>query len=268
MSAELAGKVIFLTGGGQGIGRECARAYAKAGGHVIVADIDAAAAAETVAIINDAEQGGSGLALQCDVSSGASVKAAIQTALIHYGRLDAVHNNAGIGSPSRPLHETSEAQWDLLFDTNLKSVFLTTTYAIEALQASRGCILNTASMVGLLGQENHAAYVATKGGMIALTKAMALDYAACGVRVNAICPAAVWTPLLRQWVQEQPDPAATEDFLNNIHALGYCPEGDVVADVAVFLLSDRARFITGVALPVSGGAELGYRQSGLITGPC
>ena len=116
-------------------------------------------------------------------------------------------------------------------------------------------------MVGELGQENHAAYVATKGAVIALTKAMALDYAPFGIRVNAICPAAVWTPLLREWVQEQPNPAGAEDFLNHIHALGYCPDGDVVADVAVFLLSDQARFMTGVALPVSGGAELGYRRS-------
>jgi len=115
-------------------------------------------------------------------------------------------------------------------------------------------------MVGLMGQANHAAYVSTKGGMIALTKAMALDYAPLGIRVNAICPAAVWTPLLRQWTSEQPHPAEIEDYLNKIHALGYCPEGDVIADGATFLLSDKARFITGCILPVSGGAELGYRR--------
>ncbi len=96
--------------------------------------------------------------------------------------------------------------------------------------------------------------------MIALTKAMALDYAPYGIRVNALCPAAVWTPLLRQWVSEQSVPEGMRRYLDEIHALGYCPEGDVVADAAVFLLSDRARFITGCALPVSGGAELGYRQ--------
>ena len=122
---------------------------------------------------------------------------------------------------------------------NLKSIYYTTRYGLEALKASRGTILNTASMVGVLGQENHAAYVATKGGLISLTKAMALDYAPFGIRVNAICPAAVWTPLLREWVLEQPDPSAAEYFLNHIHALGYCPEGDVIADVAVFLLSER-----------------------------
>lgn len=255
MKPELEGKVVLLTGAGHGIGRACAIGYAQAGARVVAADIDRAAAEETVA-----ELGQACLAVPCDVSSAASVQAAVNLALERFGRLDAVHNNAGISSPCKPLHETSEEQWDALISINLKSVYLTTRYAFEALKSTRGCILNTASMVGILGQDQHAAYVATKGGMIALTKAMALDYAPFGIRVNAICPAAVWTPLLRQWVQEQPDPPEAENFLNGIHALGYCPEGDVVADVAVFLLSDRARFITGVALPVSGGAELGYRH--------
>jgi NAD(P)-dependent dehydrogenase (short-subunit alcohol dehydrogenase family) len=96
--------------------------------------------------------------------------------------------------------------------------------------------------------------------MIALTKAMAVDYAPLGIRVNAVCPAGVWTPMLRQWAKEQPDPGGIQTYLDEIHALGYCPEGDVVADACVFLLSDKARFITGCILPVSGGAELGYRK--------
>jgi meso-butanediol dehydrogenase / (S,S)-butanediol dehydrogenase / diacetyl reductase len=258
MSGELSGKVIFLTGGGQGIGRECAIAYVRAGATVVIADINLAIAEVTVA--NDLS--GAGLAVQCDVASSDSVHAAIQTTLQRYGRIDAIHNNAAISGPSKPLHETTGDQWDQLFAINLKSIFHTTLHGIDALKTSRGCILSTASMVGLLGQENHAAYVATKGALIALTKAMALDYAPYGIRVNALSPAAVWTPLLRQWVQDQPNPIGTEDFLNHIHALGFCPEGDVVADVAVFMLSDQARFITGVTLPVSGGAELGYRRIG------
>jgi NAD(P)-dependent dehydrogenase (short-subunit alcohol dehydrogenase family) len=258
MSGELSGKVIFLTGGGQGIGRECAKAYHRAGAIVAVADINVDAANDTVA----RSLGGSGLAIQCDVAGGPSVQAAIAATIEHLGKLDAIHNNAAISIPSRPLHETSESQWNRLLDVNLKSIYYTTLYGIEPLKHSRGCILNTASMVGELGQENHAVYVATKGAVIALTKAMALDYAPFGIRVNAICPAAVWTPLLREWVSEQANPAGAEDFLNHIHALGFCPDGDVVADAAVFLLSERARFITGVSLPVSGGAELGYRRLG------
>jgi meso-butanediol dehydrogenase/(S,S)-butanediol dehydrogenase/diacetyl reductase len=142
----------------------------------------------------------------------------------------------------------------------LKSVYWTTRYGFEALSASKGAILNTASMVGLMGQQNHAAYVSTKGGMISLTKAMASDYAQYSIRVNAVCPAGVWTPMLEQWCGEQPDPSNIREYLDDIHLLGYCPRGDVIADAAVFLLSAKARFITGCILPVSGGAELGYRR--------
>jgi NAD(P)-dependent dehydrogenase (short-subunit alcohol dehydrogenase family) len=239
-----------------GIGRECALAYARAGATVVIADINLAAAQETLALLD----GPPGHAVECDLASAQSVDTAIGATLKACGRLDAIHNNAGLSTPSKPLHETTEEQWDLLFAINLKSILYTTRAGLEALKATRGSILNTASMVGLMGQENHAAYVATKGGLISMTKAMALDYAPYGIRVNAICPAAVWTPLLHQWVSEQPNPDRAEYFLNHIHALGFCPEGDVVADVAVFLLSEQARFLTGVALPVSGGAELGYRK--------
>jgi NAD(P)-dependent dehydrogenase (short-subunit alcohol dehydrogenase family) len=256
MSDELKSKVIFLTGGAQGIGRECAIAYAHEGASVVIADLNTEAGTAALAELS----GDAHLVVACDVSSRESVKDAIRTALDHFGRLDAVHNNAGISTPSKPLHETSEAEWDRLQAVNLKSVYLTTCAALDALKASKGCILNTASLVGMIGQSNHAAYVATKGGMIALTKAMALDYAPFEIRVNAICPAGVWTPLLREWVSQQANPAEMAAYLDEIHAFGYCPEGDVIADAAVFLLSRRARFMTGVILPVSGGAELGYRR--------
>ena len=147
---------------------------------------------------------------------------------------------------------------DRLQSVNLKSLYLTTYYGIEALKANSGYILNTASMVGLIGQSDHAAYVASKGANIGLTKAMALDYAKYGIRVNAICPAGVWTPLLHKWVSEQPDPSVMEKYLKEIHALGYCPQADVIANVAVFLISDRARFMTGAIVSVSGGTGLGY----------
>jgi NAD(P)-dependent dehydrogenase (short-subunit alcohol dehydrogenase family) len=115
-------------------------------------------------------------------------------------------------------------------------------------------------MVGDIGQSLHAAYAATKGAINALTKSMALDYAPHGIRVNAVAPAGVWTPMLRTWAGEQPNTSEIEEYLDQIHALGYCPNGDVVADACVFLLSEKARFITGCILPVSGGAELGYRR--------
>ena len=255
MARDLMGKVIVLTGGGDGIGRECALAYGREGASVAILDCDLDAAHRTVA-----ELGGGSIALEADVSVGEMVRIALTAVLDRFGRIDAVHNNAGISFPSKPLHETTEDEWDNLQRTNVKSVYWTTRFAFEALKASRGCILNTASMVGLIGQAEHAAYVASKGAMISLTKAMAVDYAGDSIRVNAICPAGVWTPMLERWCAEQQDPDRTRGYLDEIHTLGYCPRGDVIADAAVFLLSAKSRFMTGCILPVSGGAELGYRR--------
>jgi meso-butanediol dehydrogenase / (S,S)-butanediol dehydrogenase / diacetyl reductase len=252
----LTDKVVFLTGGAAGIGKECAKAYLAAGASVMVMDSD-----EKSLLALPDEFPGSGIRVFLgNVSFGNEVKTALEKAVEVFGKIDVIHNNAGIASPSKPVDETTEEEWDSLFAVNLKSVYWTTRYGIGFLKETRGCILNTSSMVGDMGQENHAAYVGTKGGMNALTKAMALDYARFGVRVNAVCPAGVWTPMLRKWAGEQPQPDLIENYLDNIHALGYCPEGDVIADVAVFLVSDAARFITGCIMPVSGGAELGYKK--------
>lgn len=248
-------RVIFLTGGSTGIGWDCAKAYAAEGARVALV-----ARHEQPAVQAAAELGPGHLGFGCDVADDPQVRDALARVLARYGRLDAIHNNAGIADPSKPLHETSDAEWDALFATNLKSVLHTTRHGFEALRASRGCILNTSSMVGVIGQQRHAAYTATKGAMNTLTKSMALDYAGDGIRVNAVCPAACWTPMLRDWAAQQPDPEAITRQLDGMHPLDRCPEGDVVADACVFLLSDKARFITGHILHVSGGAELGYRH--------
>jgi NAD(P)-dependent dehydrogenase (short-subunit alcohol dehydrogenase family) len=253
---NLTQKTIFITGGASGIGRECVTAYLRAGARVGVLDRDENALS---ALQTDF---GSEVLLACqgDVREKEDIRTAIEKTVAAFGSLHVIHNNAGIASPSKPLHDTSEDEWDGLFDINLKSVYYTTKFGLEYLKQTRGNILNTSSMVGDIGQENHAAYVATKGGMNALTKAMALDYAPFGIRVNAVCPAGVWTPMLRKWAGQQPNANEIEQYLDDIHPLGYCPEGDVIADVAVFLVSDAARFVTGCIMPVSGGAELGYRR--------
>ncbi len=253
---RLKNRVIFLTGGSTGIGLDCAKAYAREGAQLTIVARDGNASAEAAAALGSAHIG-----FKCDVSNGADVEQAITRTLKHFGRVDAIHNNAGIAHPSKALHEMSEEEWDDLFNTNLKSVYHTTKHGIEALKASKGCILNTSSLVGVMGQEIHAAYTATKGGMNTLTKSMALDYAKHGIRVNAVCPAGTWTPMLRKWCQEQPDPSSIEKYLDDIHPLGFCPEGDVIADASVFLISEEARFVTGHIMHVSGGAELGYRRT-------
>lgn len=248
-------KIIFLTGGSRGIGFECAKKYVGAGARVVIISNDAASLESCMLEFDDTHTG-----LLCDVSSAADVERAIAFALNKYGRIDIIHNNAGIAHPSKPLHETTEEEWENLMAVNLKGIFHTTRFGINALIASQGCILNTSSLVGDIGQENHAAYTATKGAVNALTKSMALDYAKYQIRVNAVAPAGVWTQLLEEWSMEQDDVAGIKKYLDGIHALGYCPSGDVIADACVFLVSEKARFITGVIMPVSGGAELGYRK--------
>lgn len=251
----LADKIIFLTGGSKGIGFECAKKYNQAGAKVVVMSNDAESLEQSIA-----ELGAEHSAVLGDVSVSSDVESAIQQTLTRYGKIDVIHNNAGIAYPSKPLHETSEQEWQNLFDINLKGILFTSIYGLEALKQTMGCIINTSSLVGEIGQDNHAAYAATKGAVNALTKCMALDYAPFKIRVNAVAPAGVWTPMLREWGRQQKDASQIEKYLDKIHPLGYCPEGDVIADACVFLASDMARFITGNIMPVSGGAELGYRR--------
>lgn len=249
-------KVIFLTGGTDGIGLECAKAYLQAGAKLSIISNDQ----ESIVKASEALAGEDILFTLADVAVETEVAGAIQQAVIKFGRLDVIHNNAGISSPSKTLCETEVYEWDRLFDVNVRAIYNTTRHGIAHLKKTRGIILNTGSLVGEIGQEIHAAYAATKGAVNALTKSMALDYAAYGIRVNAVAPAGVWTPMLKTWSSQQPDPDGINYYLDHIHALGYCPEGDVVANACVFLISDMSRFITGCILPVSGGAELGYRR--------
>lgn len=252
----LKNKVIFLTGGTEGIGFECAKIYHTAGAKLgIISNSEAS--------INQARlklQAEDILYIKADVAIAADMRQAIMETVSYFGKIDVIHNNAGISNPSKALHETTAEEWDTLFNVNVKGVFNTTRFGIDELKKTRGNILNTGSLVGEIGQEIHAAYSATKGAISALTKSMALDYAPYGIRVNAVAPAGVWTPMLRTWSRQQPDASSVENYLDDIHALGYCPEGDVVADACLFLVSEQARFITGCILPVSGGAELGYRR--------
>ncbi|OQP66307.1 short-chain dehydrogenase [Niastella vici] len=250
----LSNKIILLTGGADGIGWECAKAYSKAGAIICIADRTSLSDEKIKELKTDNK-----LFVKCDVSDEEQVCKTIETVIKKYGRLDAVHNNAGIVHPSRPLHATTNDEWNALMNVNLKSIFLTTRYSIDHLKNSNGCILNTSSLAGVIGQENHAAYVATKGAVNALTKAMALDYAPFGIRVNAVCPAAISTPALESWSTEQPNKEQVQKYLDHLQPLGKMPKGDVIADACVFLLSAAARFITGCIMPVSGGAELGYR---------
>jgi meso-butanediol dehydrogenase/(S,S)-butanediol dehydrogenase/diacetyl reductase len=249
-------KVIFLTGGTEGIGFECAKLYHNAGAKLcIISNSEKSIEQAAEKLVSDDI-----IFIHADVSVANDVKNAIAKTVSKFGKIDVIHNNAGISTPSKTACETTAAEWDRLFDINVKGIYHTVCSGISELKITKGNILNTSSLVGEIGQEIHAAYSATKGAINALTKSMALDYAQYGIRVNAVAPAGVWTPMLRNWSSQQPDSDTVKSYLDDIHPLGYCPEGDVVAEACLFLVSENARFITGCILPVSGGAELGYRR--------
>ena len=196
-------------------------------------------------------------ALSSRQSSAATGSFEISDLLEVFGRLDVLINNAGYHI-SKNVEDTSEEEWDYILRTNLKSVFLCSKYAIPHLRKTQGAIVNMSSMVGLVGQRNAGAYSATKGGMIAMTRGMALDFAKDGIRVNCLCPGWVQTPLVEDWFSQQADPQAAKEYIYGRHPLGRIAAIEEVGNAVVFLCSEESSFVTGVALPVDGGVTLGY----------
>ncbi len=218
-------------------------------------DIDTAAGPQTAKGIE--ANGGHAVFLPADVSKAADVQNMVAQLIGLFGRLDILINNAGYHI-SKSVEDTSEEEWDYILNTNLRSVFLCSKYAIPYLRKTRGAIVNMASMVGLVGQRNAGAYSATKGGIIAMTKGMALDFAKDGIRVNCICPGWVKTPLVEDWFSQQADPQAAKTYIFARHPLGRIATPEEVGDAAVFLCSEASSFVTGVTLPLDGGVTLGY----------
>ena len=252
---DLKGKVAIVTGAAKGIGKGCAMVLAQAGASVAIADLEEAAGRALADEIS--ATGSAALAVKCDVSNGDDVRALIDAVVAHFGGLDILVNNAGYHI-SKNIEVTSEQEWDYILRNNLKSVFLCSKYAIPHLRERRGCIVNMSSMVGLVGQTNAGAYSASKGGIIAMTKGMALDFAKDGIRVNCICPGWVQTPLVEDWFGQQPDPDAARKYIYGVHPLGRIATPEEVGRAALFLASESAAFVTGVALPVDGALTLGY----------
>jgi NAD(P)-dependent dehydrogenase (short-subunit alcohol dehydrogenase family) len=255
---QLKGKVAIISGAGSGIGEATAKLFASFGAKVVIADWNEVEANRVANEINLKDNSvGSALAFKTDVSSEQQVKLLVQKALAVFGSIDILFNNAAVVLP-KELEDITEAEWTRTLDINLKSVFLMTKYCIPELRKNRGSIVNMSSLSGLLGQKQNPVYSATKGAIIAMTKALALDYAKDGVRVNCICPAGVMTPLLEEWIEQQPEPTATVQALIDMHPLGRCATTEEIAQAVLYLASEQAYFITGVALPVDGGASLGY----------
>ena len=241
----LEGKTAIVTGGGSGFGAGIARVMARQGATVMVADIDAEAAGAVAGEVG-------GLACTVDVADGASVRAMAAAALEAWGQIDVLVNNAGITHLPAPMEEVTEADFDRVLAVNVKSVYLTAREIVPAMKAARaGAILNIASTAGLSPRPRLNWYNASKGWMITATKAMAVELAPSGVRVNALCPVAGETPLLKSFMGED-TPEIRAKFLATI-PLGRFSTPQDMGEAAAFLCSDAASMITGVALEVDGG---------------
>jgi NAD(P)-dependent dehydrogenase (short-subunit alcohol dehydrogenase family) len=245
------GKVALVTGAGSGIGRASALAFARAGACVVVADVNATGGAETVDQIRGLERQAE--FVSADVTDEKQVSELIATAVERFGRLDYAHNNAGIGAPPAPLHESERGYFDRVLAVNLTGVFLCLKYeARYMLEHGGGAIVNTASLAGLIGFPMNVAYSASKHAVVGLTRTAALEYARSGIRVNAVCPAFVHTPMVDRMV-EFGGPRASLERLASMQPMGRMGTVDEVADAVVWLCSDAASFITGHALPLDGG---------------
>jgi 3-oxoacyl-[acyl-carrier protein] reductase len=251
---KLLNKVVLITGAGSGIGRATALLLAKEGASVAVTDVDAYRAEETRSQIVQA--GGIAHAIALDVSQEAQVAGAIATTIETFGRLDIFHNNAGI-SVLKPITETTEADLDRLIGINLKGVIFGCKHVIPSMVAQGGgVIINTASELALVGQPLYSAYCATKGAVLSLTRALATEWAAKGIRINAVCPGPTRTPMLQAEFDLAPDPEGEEKALLQSIPAGRLGTPEDIARVVLFLASDDAQFVHGAALIADGGRTI------------
>lgn len=251
MADRLKGKCSLITGGASGIGRATALAFAREGAKVAVADINYAGAAEVAAEI--VKGGGEAFPIRVDVSNGEAVRAMVTAVVDRFGRLDCAFNNAGVLGDHGPTAVCSEDNWHRVLAVNLTGVFLCMKYEIPVmLKQGGGVIVNTSSAAGLIGWGYRPAYAASKHGVTGLTLSAALEYAAAGIRINAVCPGVIATPMAAA-----ASDAEAEARRSALHPMGRLGRAEEVAAAVVWLCSDEASFVTGHALAVDGGLVAG-----------
>lgn len=252
---KLINKVALITGASSGIGRATALAFAREGAKLVVASRRIKEGEETAQLVRDA--GGEALFVQTNVAKASEVQNLVEKTVQLYGSLDIAFNNAGVEGPITTLIEQTEEDFDDIININLKGMYLSMKHEIlQMLKQGNGTIVNTSSISGLVGMPASAIYAASKHGVLGLTKSAALEYGEFGIRINAVSPAAIDTPMLHRFLKNNPflgSPEESQELFKKKHPLGRIGQPEEVAEAVVWLCSDGASFITGQSLAIDGG---------------
>jgi len=252
---KLEGRVAIVTGATDGIGKAIAMTFAKEGGKVMMVGRDES---KGQAAMKEVSRYGEAVFFKADVSDSSQVRRMVDETLLKYGRIDVLVNNAAVCPPGTVV-TTSEETWDYVIDVNMKGVFLCCKHVIPHMQRNNGgSIVNIGSINSLMAMENEAAYDASKGGVLMLTKATALDFAKANIRSNCILPGAIETAMFRASLANSPDPKKAREWITSKHPVGRTGRPEEIAEVVLFLASDSSSFITGAAIPVDGGILSGW----------
>jgi NAD(P)-dependent dehydrogenase (short-subunit alcohol dehydrogenase family) len=246
-------RVAIISGGNRGIGAAIAERFASEGATVVILGRDAGRAEGVISNIHGA--GGQAMFVWCDVTDMAQCESAVQQVVDAYGQIDCLVNNAGVIYRNKSVVDTSMEEWKQTFDVNVNGTFYLSKFAMPHLEHTQGTVVNMASYIGLVGFKGAAAYCASKGAIVQLTRAMALDHAAAGVRVNCVCPGSVHTEMITSAWEQYGEGA--EEVWSSKHPLGRIAQPSEIADAVVYLASNESSFLTGVALPVDGGITAG-----------